>query len=279
MPQFATLRSSAHTLRYSKSRAKGRSRGPSTSAGLPPQLRTKQIIGYNAQDYDLRGSIADILSRADTVLIGGWKEGTEKKLEAFVVPTVNLQPNRADHPSGNGEKAQETLSAMVANDEPFLAVFDAFLVGFIIPWLKKQLVELGVVESDDVVATFYYQRPPTLRIQPGPSDRYVRPHKDADYGHQDGELNFWMPLTDPSLTETDLWVETLPGQEDYVPLGVDINQVAAFHGSSCKHYVPANASEHTRVSLDFRVGVKGFFDPAWTMLGTKSDHNRREVKL
>ena len=56
--------------------------------------------------------------------------------------------------------------------------------------------------------------PPTLRIQPGPSTRYVRPHKDSDYGHQDGELNFWVPLTDPDLTKTDLWVETSPGKEE-----------------------------------------------------------------
>jgi hypothetical protein len=33
------------------------------------------------------------------------------------------------------------------------------------------------------------------------------------------------------------------------------------------------------MSLDFRVGVEGYFDPAWTMRGTKADHNRREVVL
>ena len=44
---------------------------------------------------------------------------------------------------------------------------------------------------------FYYQFPPTLRLQPGPSSRIGgRAHCDADYGHQDGEVNFWLPLTD-----------------------------------------------------------------------------------
>ena len=37
----------------------------------------------------------------------------------------------------------------------------------------------------------------------------------------------------------------------------------------------ANASRRTRVSLDFRVGVEGFFDPEWSMAGTKADHDRR----
>jgi hypothetical protein len=43
--------------------------------------------------------------------------------------------------------------------------------------------------------------------------------------------------------------------------------------------VPANPTAATRMSLDFRVGVEGYFDPAWTMRGTKADHNRREVVL
>ena len=33
------------------------------------------------------------------------------------------------------------------------------------------------------------------------------------------------------------------------------------------------------MSLDFRIGVEGYFDPAWMMRGTKADHNRREVLL
>ena len=43
--------------------------------------------------------------------------------------------------------------------------------------------------------------------------------------------------------------------------------------------MPANPTAATRMSLDFRVGVEGDFDPAWTMRGTKADHNRREVVL
>jgi len=255
------------------------SKGPSISAGfpLPGEIRAKRIVEYDTKQYDLRRAITNLLRQADPTLIGGWNDD-ETQLENFIVPDVSLQPNRPNHPSGNGEKAQQTLSDLVAEDETFLALFDLFLSSFIVPWLKKLLSDEGIVNSGEET-TFYYQRPPTLRIQPGSSTRYVRPHRDSDYGHQDGELNFWMPLTDPGLTQTDLWVETSPGQEDYIPLGVKVGEVAAFHGSSCKHFVPANPSAHTRVSLDFRVGVKGFFDPIWTMLGTVSDHNRREVKL
>ena len=53
----------------------------------------------------------------------------------------------------------------------------------------------------------------------------------------------------------------------------------AFHGSSCRHYINANTTPYTRVSMDFRVGVEGFFDPKWAMVGTSDDHTRREVSL
>ena len=43
--------------------------------------------------------------------------------------------------------------------------------------------------------------------------------------------------------------------------------------------VPANPSDCTRVSLDFRVGVEGHFDPHWSMRGTKADHCRAQVTL
>ena len=99
----------------------------------------------------------------------------------------------------------------------------------------------------------------------------------GEYGHQRGELNFWLPLTDPKLTRTTLWVESHEGAADDAPLDVGYGEIAAFHGSVCSHHVPANESRHTCVSLDFRVGVEGFFDPHWSMKGTKEDHGRRKV--
>ena len=105
----------------------------------------------------------------------------------------------------------------------------------------------------------------------------MRRHHDGEYGHQRGELNLWLPLTDPELTRTTLWVESAEGADDDAPLSVAYGEAALFHGSVCRHHVPANPSVHTRVSLDFRVGVEGYFDPHWSMRGTKEDHGRRRV--
>jgi hypothetical protein len=96
---------------------------------------------------------------------------------------------------------------------------------------------------------------------------------------QNGELNFWLPLTSRLKTKVDLFCESEPGAGDYHPLKVDYGEVASFHGSSRRHYVNPNRSLWTRVSLDFRVGVEGYFDPEWQMNGTTNDHDRRKVTV
>ena len=106
-----------------------------------------------------------------------------------------------------------------------------------------------------------------------------REHRDADYGHQDGEVNFWLPLTDPERTRTTLWAESAPGAGDFHPLDVAQGEIAAFHGTRCRHRAPPNESSCARVSLDFRVGVGEYFDPRWQLPGAKAQHTRREVTL
>ena len=69
---------------------------------------------------------------------------------------------------GKLERAQEYLSGAVADDADFLRLFDDFLVGAILPRLKARLHSAGVHDDGNSPVTFFYQRPPTLRIQPGP---------------------------------------------------------------------------------------------------------------
>ncbi|CAE7411465.1 strG, partial [Symbiodinium sp. CCMP2456] len=104
-------------------------------------------------------------------------------------------------------------------------------------------------------------------------------HNDATYGHQNGELNFWVPLTDRKLTQVDLHCESVVDEGDYHAIAAKPGEIIAFHGSSCRHYINANTTPHTRVSMDFRVGVEGYFDPTWAMVGTSDDHTRSQVSL
>ena len=145
------------------------------------------------------------------------------------------------------------------------------------PYVKARLASSDGAYLEPT--TFWYQRPPTLRLQPGPSERFVACHDDAKYGHQAGELNFWLPLTDYAETRTTLWAESEPGRGDFHPLAPQVGQVAVFYDTFCRHKVPPNPSAHTRASLDFRVGVEGCFDPKWVLRGTLDDHHRASIVL
>ena len=299
----ATLRSSAHRAVYSKTRKDDP--GPRVVVGaLPSRMRDTAVFGVDGPALRaLRAAVVNLLDRAGAD-VGSWpasasaSSSSERDLEDFVVPAASLKDLRG---SARGKKfprgpANATLAELVVQDAAFLAAFDALIDDAILPNLRSRLAACGgsldVAEetsAKDAVGASggtmrrrrvgYVQRPPTLRIQPGPSTRYVRPHSDDEYGHQDGEINFWMPFTSSQRTRTTLWVESERGREDYAETGVDAGECAAFHGTSKRHMVPANESACTRVSLDFRIGVEGFYDPKWVMRGTKADHDRREVSL
>jgi len=303
---IATLRSSAHRVKYSLNHRKhdpnpvGNDGSSTNTSFLPADLCLENIMKYNIDEYDFHGAIVNLLRGCDEDLIGTFRLMSEDiqatsaqnqfgnialervaskpgrfKLENFEVPVKSLTRKCQN---GSIEKAQKYLSDKVHSDTNFLTLFDKFVENAILPLLKQRMQHAGVEAAYSPI-TFYYQRPPTLRIQPGPARALVRAHDDAEYGHQNGELNFWLPLTNRDISGVDLWCESSAGSGDFHPVKVSYGEVVSFHGSSCRHYVNPNHSQHTRVSLDFRVGVEGFFDPCWQMVGTTDDHSRRKVTL
>jgi hypothetical protein len=279
---IATLRSSSHRVKFAiknrKQDPKPRDRdgNETETTWLPTDLLSEVIFQYDMNKYNLTGAIISLLQSCDPEIVGSFEEtGEALRLEDFRLPIPSLC--RKVH-GGQCENAQRYLSDMVASNSTFMEVFDRFVTEVALPYTKQRLVACGAVDEASPL-TFYYQRPSTMRLQPGPGWAKVKPHNDAEYGHQNGELNFWIPLTDRSLTGVDMWSETSFKADDYSPMPAEIGEAISFHGSSCRHYVNANSSNNTRVSLDFRVGVQGFYDPFWTMKGTTDDHDRREVTL
>jgi len=201
--------------------------------------------------------------------VGSWEnQEYSKGLEYFRIPTSALL-------KANSRNVQDCLSSQILQEKRFLQVFDKFVYQIL---ENLKLVLLRDCDTQEKL-TFYYQRPPTLRLQPGPSSQCVPKHKDSEYGHQDGEINFWLPLTDRNLTQTDLFIESAVDSNEYQPVKVNYGEVLSFHGSSLRHYLPPNKTRYSRVSLDFRVGIKGFFDPNWKLRGTLEDHSRMEISL
>ena len=279
-----TLRSSAHRVKYDVKRRnhdpkpKDHTGRETQTTWLPDALLAEDIFEYDLETYDLRSAVIALLQSCDESIVGNFERRPgeqEIRLEDFRVPVPSIWR------SVNGgccENAQKYLSNAVASNVKFLKQFERFVDEVALPYFKTRLQETGAIAKDTPL-TFYYQHPPTMRLQPGPGWAKVKPHNDAEYGHQNGELNFWVPLTDRSLTGVDLYCESQFHSDDYHPIPAKIGEGISFHGSSCRHYVNANASNHTRISLDFRIGVQGFFDPYWQMKGTTDDHGRREVTL
>jgi len=264
------FRSAVHTTKGGSAGEKAISEdpGPRTKALLPPLLRKEARVYFDPKQHDIYGAVVEILHTTGPIL-GAYPPDTE------VSPLENYQ---LDARAFKKPRARQALNEAVTGSERFLTAFDRLLQEVVIPHMKARLVESGEYRAEDT-CVFFYQRPPTLRLQPGPSEETGKRHRDAEYGHQDGEVNFWLPLTDYSMTRTALWVESEEGAGDFHPLDAEYGSMVAFHGTTCWHEVPANPSQYMRASLDFRVGVEACFDPSWVLRGTRASHNYQTFSL
>ena len=79
-------------------------------------------------------------------------------------------------------------------------------------------------------------------------------HADADFYHDQNEVNFWVPLT-RAYGNNSLYWESEPGKADYDAFELDGNKGEAvrFYGTKCEHFTKANDTPDTRVSFDFRI--------------------------
>jgi len=265
---------------------------PRVIAELPEMLHGERILTFMPQHYDLYGTATQLLSSLPS--LGYYPPGDAAPLatgagvarvaddsptdSATTVAPARLESFHVTADVFRSFKARQVLYRAVGGDAPFLRIYERLVLEVVLPALLNAcdtapLPGLGPA----AVEHLYYQYPPTMRLQPGPSTQHGRVHRDAEYGHQSGEINCWMPLSSYALTRTTLWVETAPGAADFHPLEVDHGQIACFHGALRHHYAPANPSHSLRVSLDFRIGVGVFFDPEWSLPGVKASHSWRRV--
>lgn len=77
--------------------------------------------------------------------------------------------------SGSCEEAQRDLPRSLASDARVIRAFDALVEGVVLP---RDLTARFAAAGAQLTAStaFYYQHPPTLRLQPRPSTRHVRRH-------------------------------------------------------------------------------------------------------
>ena len=107
--------------------------------------------------------------------------------------------------------------------------------------------------GDDSDAGILYQRVPNFRCHlPETGHLLVHKHRDADYHHQQNEINFWLPCT-PAYGNNTCWSESTPGAGDYRPFELGVGEMMQFWGNQCLHYTVPNDTPHSRLTIDFRV--------------------------
>jgi hypothetical protein len=76
----------------------------------------------------------------------------------------------------------------------------------------------------EVETEFFVQAKPCIRFQQPSNKRTTIPHCDSFYGHQPGQINFWLPLT-RSFGSNSLYSESEPGKRDFHSFDCNLNLV------------------------------------------------------
>lgn len=110
---------------------------------------------------------------------------------------------------------------------------------------------LNEVVADIMGEEFYFQAIPNLRVHLPNNLAVGEFHTDRTYGHPDGELTFWVPLT-PAYDTNTLLLETAPSRGDYVPVEALPGTMIVFDAGNLEHGNVLNTTGKTRASFDFR---------------------------
>lgn len=103
-----------------------------------------------------------------------------------------------------------------------------------------------------IAETFCFQRVPTFRVHLPGNVAVGEFHSDGQYNHPEGEINFWVPLTEAWGSNT-VWIERAPMEGGYAPAPhLRPGQFLVFDAVRWRHGNVENDTGSTRVSFDFR---------------------------
>ena len=131
----------------------------------------------------------------------------------------------------------------------FLGSYQKFIREFIAP----------LVGANDRII---YQKWPTFRVHLPNNVAVGGWHRDSDYNHPPGEINFIVALT-PMFESNTTIAESEPGKMDFHQLELEPGQVVRFDGNRCTHGNLPNKTGVTRVSFDFRVLMPEDYDSSY----------------
>lgn len=119
-----------------------------------------------------------------------------------------------------------------------------------------------------------YQKVPTLRVHLPGNVAVGEFHTDAEYGHQEGEVNFWVPLTRTSGHDS-IWIESRPGSRCYEAVSAGPGDILVFDSVRYRHGNQTNTGDRTRVSFDFRCIAPDLYKPT----GAKTVYTGKALEI
>ena len=211
-------------------------------------LRTATVIRYSTGSHPLQAAVVDCLR-----LEASGTDDDTALLEALHTLPISTQAGRR-RGAGGAQAGSHWMHRwkqscargphLAAELRAANAAFDAAYVDFV-----RKVVLPNLADPRGIL----FQRRPTFRCHlAGGGQPTGRPHCDSEYGHQRGELNFWLPLTRVSGSNS-LYAESAPGLADFASFELEYGECQRFWGARCLHFTKANETSRTRVSFDFRV--------------------------
>eukprot|EP00040_Diaphanoeca_grandis_P003280 m.24485 g.24485 ORF g.24485 m.24485 type:complete len:290 (-) comp14619_c0_seq1:93-962(-) len=209
-------------------------------------LQQQEIFKYDTTQFPFRKLITELL------INGVDAKNVDRLTKLHLSGVLGTLPFNPEASCRNEKKTLEKrYHARSELRDQFLSLYRRFVTEVVGKTVREQLPQ---------TATLYVQHQPVLRIAPPSRNHIGKRHCDADYGHQQGQLNFWLPLVPVDGANT-LWCESTPGLGDFAPFVCGYGECVRFYGNACRHYTMPNTTNTTRVSLDFRVVPDVAFEP------------------
>ena len=233
---------------------------PALYCTIPPGLREECIHRYDTARFPFAQLLAAVVAPA---LPGDAAAGAEEGLSpSTVLQRIHRRPDVVEWLRGMRlNKARpyavrrNLIDKRLKAARPFAPeaalgrCYLRFLREVVMPAVHRALRACG----DDSDAGILYQREPNFRCHlPETGHLLVHKHRDADYHHQQNEINFWLPCT-PAYGSNTCWSESAPGVGDFRPFELDFGEMVQFWGNQCLHYTLPNDTPHSRLTIDFRV--------------------------
>ena len=190
-------------------------------------LLPTEVLTYDADRYDFRALIAGYLGRED--------------LDRLLADYSETSDRTGNSLYKNMEASPHFRRLYAALDGPEGKAFYDLYHRFVREVIRPQY--------DGAI---YYQARPSHRLLFADTPGRSRFHRDGDYGHDPGEVNYLLPQT-RAYGHNAMWIESAVGRADYRPLELKVGEYGRFRGVHLSHGALANDTGRSRVSFDFRV--------------------------